>query len=86
MMGWMNHVSIRWKLVFATVLTSALALLFSGAIMAWYDSQVFRTQKSLDVTVEAASLSEHRDRTSKGWERWPECGSTTWSCRSPGGR
>jgi methyl-accepting chemotaxis protein len=56
-MGWMNTISIRWKLVLATVLTSAFALLFSGAIMAWYDAQVFRAQKSLEVAVEASIIA-----------------------------
>src|SRR5579864_4056440 len=52
-MRWMHDLSIRWKLVLATGLTSAFALLFSGAIMAWYDGQVYKTEKMREISVVA---------------------------------
>src|SRR5258706_5532769 len=52
-MRWIADISIRWKLVFATVLTSALALLFSGIVMAWHDGETFKTQKLQEVSVTA---------------------------------
>ena len=52
-MRWIYDISIRWKLVLATVVTSALALLFSGALLAWYDGAVFKTQKEREVSVAA---------------------------------
>src|SRR5579859_6448107 len=56
-MGWIQNISIRWKLVLATVLTSALALMFSGAILAWYDGQVFKTQKIRELSVTAGIVA-----------------------------
>src|SRR4051812_9088978 len=56
-MTWMHDISIRWKLVFATVATSAFALLFSGAILAWYDAEVFRTQKIREVSLAGGILA-----------------------------
>jgi methyl-accepting chemotaxis protein len=56
-MRWMYDVSIRWKLVLATVLTSALSLLISGAILAWYDGEVFKTQKTREISVAAKILA-----------------------------
>jgi methyl-accepting chemotaxis protein len=56
-MGWTKNISIRWKLVLATVLTSAFALLFSGAIMAVYDNQNFINQKTRELTVESEIIA-----------------------------
>jgi methyl-accepting chemotaxis protein len=56
-MRWIYDISIRWKLVLATVLTTALALLVSGAILAWYDGEVFKTQKSREISVAAQILA-----------------------------
>ena len=53
----MNRLSIRWKLVLVTLLTSAIAQLFAGLILAAYDSRVFQSQKTREVSAEAAILA-----------------------------
>jgi methyl-accepting chemotaxis protein len=56
-MARMHNISIRWQLALATVVTSALTLLFTGAILAWYDSEVFATQKIREVSVTASVIA-----------------------------
>lgn len=56
-MGFINNLSIRWKLVLATLLTSILAQLFAGAILAVYDSHVYQKQKRGEVLAQAAILA-----------------------------
>src|SRR5258708_35918715 len=56
-MSWLNRMSIRWKLVLGTTLTSAFALLLSGAIMAVHENQAFIQQKIDEITVEARILA-----------------------------
>lgn len=56
-MGWTKNISIRWKLVLATVLTSAFALLVSGTIMAIYDNQTFVNQKTRELTIESGIIA-----------------------------
>jgi methyl-accepting chemotaxis protein len=53
----MKDMSIRWKLVLATVLTSAFALLFSGIGLAIYDNVAFQERKLQDGTVTARVLA-----------------------------
>lgn len=53
----MNRLSIRWKLVLVTLLTSAIAQLFAGLILAAYDSRTFQSQKTREVRAEAAILA-----------------------------
>lgn len=57
MIGRINAMSIRWKLVLIALLTTALVQLFAGAILSVHDSQVFRAQKSHEVEAEAAILA-----------------------------
>jgi len=52
-MGSTINLSIRWKLVLSTVLTSAFALLVSGVFLANYDNRVFMEQKARELTVES---------------------------------
>ena len=56
-MGVINNMSIRWKLVLATLVTSILAQLFAGAILAVYDSHVYQKQKRGEVLAQAAILA-----------------------------
>jgi signal transduction histidine kinase len=53
----MNRLSIRWKLVLVTLMTSAIAQLFAGLILAVYDSRTFESQKTREVGAEAAILA-----------------------------
>ena len=53
----MKGMSIRWKLVLATVLTSAFALLFSGIALAIYDNVVFQERKVQDGMVAARIMA-----------------------------
>jgi signal transduction histidine kinase len=57
MIGHINAMPIRWKLVLIALLTTALVQLFAGVILSVYDSQVFRAQKSHEVEAEAAILA-----------------------------
>jgi signal transduction histidine kinase/ActR/RegA family two-component response regulator len=56
-MIWARKLSIRWKLVFVTVFTCAIAELFVGAIVAFYSSSSYETRRSEDVAVQADVLS-----------------------------
>ncbi len=47
-------ISIRWKLVLTTGLTCALALVLSGAIVVWYDTEDFKADRLRDVRAAAA--------------------------------
>jgi methyl-accepting chemotaxis protein len=53
----LSNMSIRWKLVLTTVLTSAFALLFSGVITGIYETVVFKERKIQEVTVEARIMA-----------------------------
>ncbi|HLY58266.1 MAG TPA: CHASE sensor domain-containing protein, partial [Stellaceae bacterium] len=48
---------IRWKLLLATILASAVAQFFAGTILALYDAQTYRTGKTREVTAEAQILA-----------------------------
>jgi methyl-accepting chemotaxis protein len=56
-MRWIYDLSIRWKLVLTTGLTCVLALLLSGAILVWYDTQDFKSDRLRDVTAAAAIVA-----------------------------
>jgi signal transduction histidine kinase len=57
MIGRINAMSIRWKLLVIALLTTALVQLFASVILSVHDSQVFRTQTSHEVQAEAAILA-----------------------------
>jgi signal transduction histidine kinase len=57
MTGRIGAMSIRWKLLLAAMLTTAVVQLFAGVILAVYESEVFRTHKSQEVRAEASILA-----------------------------
>src|SRR5258708_6782144 len=57
MIGRVNAMSIRWKLVFAALLTTAVVQLFAGLILALYDGEVFLKLKRQEVLAEASILA-----------------------------
>ena len=56
-MDMINTMSIRWKLVWVTLLTSVLAQLFAGGILALYDSHAYQKQKRGEMLAQAAILA-----------------------------
>jgi len=57
MRRWFSNISLRWKLVSVTVLTTVVALVLAGVIMASYDARTYESQKAGAITSEAKILA-----------------------------
>src|SRR4051812_28776411 len=57
MFAWFGTVSLRWKLASVTVLTTTVALVLAGLIMASYDARTYESQKTGEVKSAAEILA-----------------------------
>jgi len=57
MTAWMNTVPIRWRLLFVTIFTSSVILVFAAGVMAVYDSNIYKEQRARSITVQSQILA-----------------------------